>query len=586
MSGATRLSSGSLAQLRHIFPYLLGLAAVCWLNFTYFDRFWLPADEGAYAGIVQWIAEGRLPHRDFFSYRPGYDVWINVLAMKVWGYQIVSLRWPVLILSLASTLVVYRLLVPLNRWVRALGVLWWGLLGLPAVPSPSASQYATLILLGSLFLVGRKRPRELSNGVFMAVGLTLGVACCFRQLSPVLLICGLICWALSHEDFSDKENPSLGGRALVALAALAVTWYGTSKSNVFGIAVFGLPAISLAWQAVFRCRPSSRVVQRLVVWVGLGFCSAFAPLLLGYSLVGILPLWFSDVFLRSSSFLNTGFSRSYHLSDVFYEVAGALGSLQSPLQFLQWTVWLVIFGCSLLVALYTYRATAKGIECPAYVFCGPFLAQASLHIEIEIYLLWSIPICILALVYCGSRTLSDKAVLIIGAALAVGFFNSVVGRPTWVRPPKDFALVNWGGRELLAKYEDPVGLWLPVKQAELYHEGVALIQDVTAQGEPIISLPYSAEWYFLSHRPNVTKHTALGLSLVDRSTLAECQKEIEKIGPRVIVFRPRDKYNTPLSQELRQWLEGSYTLARTIQGYEFLVSNGAKELPVSSVPLR
>ena len=39
----------------------------------------------------------------------------------------------------------------------------------------------------------------------------------------------------------------------------------------------------------------------------------------------------------------------------------------------------------------------------------------------------------------------------------------------------------------------------------------------------------------------------------------------------MVIFRIKDKYNTPWTLELRRWLQGSYQLIKSDSGYEFLV---------------
>lgn len=547
---------------------LIALPVVLWLLAGYgANSFWLAADEGAYADCAWRVLQGQMPHRDFLLNRPGADLWVNALAFQVAGAKLSSLRWPVLILAVLQTMFVARLLRPLGLAVTVLGIFWVTALGLPAVPSPSSSLYSNFFVLAALAVASIERPWKRPRWLLL-LGALWGLAFCCRQLAAVFLGCGLLGWALSQRELEDREDPSWVARGFLLLSALVLTWYGTGRSDLYGILFFGLPPALLAWRAFWLARPSRALCGPILAWTALGFVGAAVPLALFYAWQGVLVAWLRDIVVTSGSFLKLGFAANFLLSDILRDVLRAVPLIRTPLSLLQLATWLALLFLPAVLAGYCWK---KGADVPVYVYSGPFLALAALHLEIAIYLFWALPVAALGGVYLLTRVSRPGGLApVVGGLLLVGFFNSAVGKPVWTRDQRDFVLTPWGGRERLVYLGGGADLWLPPAVAQFYARTVALVQSESRPGEPILSFPYSPEWYVLCDRPNPTPYAAPGLSLTDPTSLRSYEMGIEQSRPAVILFRRTDKYNTPYTFQLREWLERDYRLLRQENGYEIL----------------
>ncbi len=579
ISDAIKVKNSSPLSFEDDWPFFLGLAAVLAMLWAYgYKSFWLPADEGVYAHCADRVLDGQLPERDFVTVKAGLYLWTDVLAFKTLGVKLSSLRWPMLIVAVLQTPMVYLLLRPLGRWTAVLGVIWAGAIGMPAVQNPSSGLFAKIFVIGALLVAGIGQPWK-SRSRLLVLGALIGLVFACRQLDAAYLGCGLLSWVLARKELEDRTDWSFLGRGLLLCSAVGVGWYGLGRSDLFGKIAFGLAPTLLAWQAFGKGRPSRRIVNRILLWGGSGFVLAFLPLAIPNALAGNFSNWFSSVFLKSMDHLDFQYFTTYFLSDIVTAVGTAVPLIRSPVALVQLLTWLFLLFVSFGVGVFCLIQRYKSSEVPAYVFCGPFLAMGSVHFEIAIYLLWSIPIVVLGGIYCLNRLdlpLKPKGVPIVGLVLFCGFFNSVVGKPVWLREQKDFVLTGLGGRLPLVYLGGAADLYIPGPYADFYQRSIAMIQAEVDPTETIFCFPNHPEWYFLTRRKNATRYIVAGAEILDEPSFAEAQATLDQTRPKVIVFRHNDLCTTPYTERLRTWLDEDYEIIHQEADYDFL---RRKELP-------
>lgn len=538
------------------------------------QSWWLPADEGVYAHTTQRLLEGELPHRDFIYLHPGAVLWLDLLAFKLGGVSLAVLRWPAVWANLAQAVVVYLLLRSRGRDVAALGVVWTGAIGLPAIPSPSASVICTAFCMGALLVASQPEPWK-SRRALILLGWLLGMAFLCRQLGAAYLGCGLLSWVLATGPVQDSGRGSLVGRLLLLLSALAVVLSIWSRTNLFGTLVFGAGPALLAAQALWKGRPMASVTNRLIGWVGTGFGLAFVPMLVYYACVGILGLWLREAFVASLSSFDVGFATMFRYSDLCSGVLSALPMIRSPLQVVQLSVWLGLLFATPITAAYSLYQRQVGREVPTFVFCAPFFALSALIVEIEVYLFWSLPAVLTALLAIASDRTGPRRPWCLGFAvvLLLGFLNSAVGKPVWLEPRPSFVLTQWGGRRPLVHLEGPADLYLPAPTAAFYQRSVELIHKHVGPEETIFSFPYHPEWYFLAQRKNPTRYTTPSQSISNPEQLAQMEALVRQARPKLLVYGRDDPFNTSFTRQLRQKLSDAYHLVGDENGYEFLLRN-------------
>ena len=294
--------------------------------------------------------------------------------------------------------------------------------------------------------------------------------------------------------------------------------------------------------------------------------------------MGNFSNWFASVFWKARDHIDFQYLTTYFLSDIATALWDAVPLMRSPLALVQLCTWVFLLFVSFGVGVYCLVQRSKGLEVPAYVFCGPFLSLGSVHFEIAVYLLWSIPIAVLGGIYCLRRLESrfySGGFPVVAFVLFLGFFNSVVGKPVWLRDQKDFVLTGLGGRLPLVYLGGAADLYIPGPYADFYERSIAMIQADVHPAETIFCFPSHPEWYFLTRRKNPTRYIYPGVEIFDEDSLAEAQSTLNEAQPKMIVFRRNDFCTTPFTERLREWLDKDYEILHQEADYEFLRRKGA-----------
>jgi hypothetical protein len=562
-------------------PFLLAFAAVVALiaEFGVHDL-WLPADEGVYAHTAQRALEGELPHRDFVYQHPGLLLWLDVLSFKIAGVTLAALRWPAIVANLAEIVLAYLFLRPHGRGLAALGMLWVGMVGMPAIPSPSASVVCMAFCMATLWVAHPPAPWD-DRARLVLAGCLLGLAFLCRQLGAAYLACGLLSWVLSTRPTQLSGRSSVVGRLLLLLSALVVLLSIWGRTDPLGNLLFVAGPVLLSLQALGLGRPAPAITYRLVGWVGFGLLLAFLPLLLCYAYLGILGDWVQDAFVASLSQRDVGFASAYRYSDLLVEICLAAPSIRSPLQLLQLTTWLFLLLATPLTAAYALLRRAQGGEVPPIVFCAPFLALTALIVEIEVYLLWALPPVMVAVMAILGQLPSGRQrrwSLVALALCLIAFFNSSVGKPVWSQPRPEFVLTPWGQRPGLVYLGGTADLNIAPPVAAFYSRSIELIQSHVGPGEAIFSFPYHPEWYVLAQRKNPTRYTTPSQAVASVEQLDQLERQVRQGNPKMIVYFRDDPFNTPFTRQLRQRLEQGYRLLKDEGGYEFLLRKDEEDV--------
>ena len=97
--------------------------------FGFYDRGWVPHDEGAIAQSAERVLAGEMPHRDFDEIYTGGLTYLHAVAFKTLGLNLISLRIVLLVFFLAFVPALYALAVRLAPPIVAaavtlVGVVW------------------------------------------------------------------------------------------------------------------------------------------------------------------------------------------------------------------------------------------------------------------------------------------------------------------------------------------------------------------------------------------------------------------------------------------------------------------------------
>ena len=109
----------------------------------------------------------------------------------------------------------------------------------------------------------------------------------------------------------------------------------------------------------------------------------------------------------------------------------------------------------------------------------------------------------------------------------------------------------------------------------VYGRLLQFVQQESRPGEPILAMPNDAELYFLADRPSPVRfyNSALGIRTPDE--LAAVIQRLDADPPRVLIFRPDDKYNTDRSRAVLDHLRSRYDYKGRIAGRDLYVRSGS-----------
>ena len=103
----------------------------------------------------------------------------------------------------------------------------------------------------------------------------------------------------------------------------------------------------------------------------------------------------------------------------------------------------------------------------------------------------------------------------------------------------------------------------------VYTRLVQAIERESTVNDSILALPNDAELYFLARRRNPVRfyNSALGVQRDDDAV--DVIRLLETEPPRLVIFRPNDKYDTALLQRIMSVVRARYVRRGDVEGLEF-----------------
>ncbi len=277
------------------------------------DHSWIAHDEGLLAQSAERVLDGQLPHRDFDDAYTGGLSLLHAAAFRLLGIKLTSLRWVLLVFSLAFTAAVYGIASRVSRPVAAalvtLVCVAWSVpiyfAGMPSWYNLFCAAFGTLALLRHLE-TGRRRWLLIAG---LCCGLSILIKVIGLFFTAAVLLFLLFREQTLTEDDADADSPSaafklLSGGALLVFCGLLASLV-SRRPSAFGLLHFLVPGLALAafllWNESrlrhggFRRR--WRRLRRLGLPFGLGVVLPIAVFLVPYLTSSALPELWNGVFI-------------------------------------------------------------------------------------------------------------------------------------------------------------------------------------------------------------------------------------------------------------------------------------------------
>jgi hypothetical protein len=550
-------------------PWISILVTVTLINagllWWYHDRTWFGPDDGQLAHVAERILAGKILHQDIQDVRPGYVNFINAAALHVFGPSLLSLRYPLALIVLVQSMLLFFLF-------RSHGAMMAGALSLGSVAlgvlhyiNPNHHWYAlffTILLICHLTWTPRTSRwyLPLAGLLIVTVGLT-------RHLTGAFVGMGTLSYLLFEESRNLKISypwrEQWMGRLLCGSMLALLSLYLLRSTDVAAFLMFGLwPVAFLAWQLTTAMGPNNRTI-RICAGLLLGIVIGALPLLAYHVMNGSLAAMINDNFVRALDVLNWDHTKK--LNYWMLPFAGViefgnhpgLSSLLDALYFLALPFFAALNGFVLLLAV-RRRPLTISLALPVL---AAFYSLVSLFHQIPVYLYLTVILSIAGslwvLVALKPRwKLPMSAMLVVLSGGSIAF---QAGEPITrsimdhIRPAKTEL---FDSRGQLPK----VDLWINENSLEAYKKVVRIIEEETHQGDYIFAVPNNSELYFMTERRNPFRFFSTDHGVLSETEVQGVIQRLERLRPRIITFSPGDTRNTTHSLAIMEHVRAHSTL--------------------------
>ena len=550
------------------------LAVVCfavWVQLTFYDQFWWPPDDGAYAHVAQRILAGEVLNRDIQDLHAGYINFTNALALSLFGPKLVAMRYPLALLGVVEACIVFFLLLPRGTLVATAGAAAMTALGFIQFLNPTAHWYALflfIVLLGTLTAM----PRE-SRWRLELVGFLLATIFLYRQLTGVLVAIGVLTYLLcepagSRSGFRNR----LLARTVLAIMGVGLLGYLIGKADWGAAALFGFgPMALIIWVAVYGA-DDNRGAARTVGKLGLGAFVGLIPLVIYHWTTGSLGAWIDDAFLAAFALTELPFFSDARYARLLLIAIAVTSGSPEPWAWASSLFWIAVLLLAPITAFLTMRALASERQTGAarghlLPFLTSFYALAAVHFQIPVYLMYTAASSLIGLLWFATpRSYSKPILLGLAAFLVAAGLYFQAGQPM----TRGYSGTVSGTRVPAVAVPDApaIGLRVPADDAARYRDLLRLIENETAPNAFILALPVNPELYFLSGRRNPTRFFNAALGMRNESEFQAVLETLRRNPPQLVFFQPNDKYNTVYVHRLVELVRGRYEMLPARGGFE------------------
>ncbi len=534
------------------------------------DRFWWPPDDGAYAHVALRILNGEVLNRDVHDHHLGYINLANALWLWLFGPDLLSLRYPLAVMSFLQACLVFALLRPAGP-VLALGAsIAMSALAQVQFLNPTAHWYSLFVLVLIVCALSWI-PRD-ARGRLEAIGYLIVTLVLFRQLSGAIVAIGALAFLLAEAPARQPVRNAWTARAAIAVMAVGLAGYLLFKTGLVAFVLFGLGPLGVLYWAARVTAKGPLEISILGARLALGGAAALLPLLAYHISNDSLGSWLDDTVLSALYLTELEFIRapSFALLSLFgLQQAIAPADMAALLNGIYWFALPLLplaLGAALVHGL--FRQGRAGAAFHPLPFLAVFYAAVSAHYQIPVYLYYTTAMTLIGLLALTVRADPRRRAAAAGAAVAVSalalWFHA--GQPLsrgldGIIAGERIPYVYAGGIERAQ-------LWMSAPDARTYGELLDTIARETPADSTILAVPFNPEIYFLSDRRNPTRYFNLAVGLRGEQELQEVLRKLRRNPPLLVFYRPEDKYNTAITERLMDFVRIRYEAMPARGGFE------------------
>jgi hypothetical protein len=528
------------------------------LMIIFHNRFWAPADEGNYAHVAERLLSGQVLHRDVQDVHAGYVNFVNAAAFSIFGLQMVSLRYPLALLTVLQSGLVFLLLRPRGLVPAVLGALSLTSLTFVQFLNPTANWYCLFLTVATIAWLTWVPPGQ--RGRHFVTGVLVGTSFLFRQLSGVFLVIGALVYLLLERQGPPAEGRPHLARIVLLSLGIGLAGYVLRTTDPIGWVLLGVWPFAILFQAWRRTTMSNRELADSCLLLLLGAVTSALPLI-GYHIAnGSVRDWWGDAFAAAASLPGLDFMKrpGYLMMAILAWRGIQSGDIATRLNAV-FSAALLLLAAVLGVLLFRALVRAPGgSSIHPLPIIAIFYSLASLHYQLPIYLFYTVGLALAAILWLTAQSSTLNRVLTRCAAaflVGVGLYYQA-GMPLTRHLQGIVAGERRFPGALLAS--SVAGIYVDTADAALYQKLIHLTEQETQPGDTIFALPTNAELYFLSRRTNPFRFYNTALGLRSSADLDSALHILTCYPPKLVFYNAQDKYNTPESAQLAALVQARY----------------------------
>ena len=540
------------------------------LLWDFHDRYWYPVDEGIYAHIAERLLAGEVLHVNLVDFHPGYGDFLNAAAFRVFGIDLVSLRYPLIAGAFLQSVFVFALLKRRSLLLAACAAVASIALGVIHFLNPTPHWYA---LFGTCCLVYWMNAAPRVDSIrLVGAGFLVGAITLFHQLLGVLVGAGVLVVALQDQSGEAQGRQRLVGQSLLVFVLIGLVAYlmRSPAMEFSGVVLFACWPLAILLRSVTRVRTTNADACRVVLLLVAGALLSSVPLLV---YCAAHNSWHQT--LTNSVFAALSLGVRSTEAPSWYGLLALAGFFQTltpstPVEFVNGLFWTVL---PLLAAingvLVLTAAQERNPQMNALPILSAFYAVSSLYMQDAIYLFFSAGLSLTAILWWLSAQRRTARIVgacaaIILSAIAVAFH---AGQPA---TRSNIELLR-GVNVLSGRSTAPLtraSLRLDALEQSAYPDLVKVIEANVAPGAPIFAVPNDSTLYFLTQRTNPFGFYNTGLSIQNTNELNAILDRLRTEPPRLVTFRPDDQYNNWSSRAVMEYVRKHYDRIDVVGGVE------------------
>ncbi|NKB56447.1 MAG: hypothetical protein GKS00_08935 [Alphaproteobacteria bacterium] len=574
MSESTSKPSIYTSSLKRQFgPTLLAFLATLTVSAAilihFYDRFWWPADDGAYAYVAARVLAGDVLNRDVQDIHMGYINFFNAFIFWLFGDRLVSLRLPLVATGLVQACIIFFLFRP--RGIIAAMVTASALTALSFVQflNPTPHWYA-LFLMISIIGCFCWIPRENLWRAFI-IGLLLMTLFLFRQLSGAIAGVGVMAYLLFEAPRGAVGRNTLIARSLMAIMLVGLGGYLLAKSDPTAFLLFGIWPLTILGYGLFKMTVANREIARQCLSLILGGAVAAAPLFAYHFHHGSFGTWYTDTVL--SAFNLTGLDFIGVPRHLIYAINSAiqivaLENFDATVNGLFWVSLVFVtpvLGILLLIDLLRRDGAAPVLH--PLPFLALFYGPISVHYQIPNYLFFTVGLSLTGLIWMLTSAPGWRYWTISICAI----FFTVTGLHYHAAQPASRGLSGMlkGTRTAVVTSEalNHVGLSVESTDIAVYRHISELVEREVRADQTILAIPVNPEIYFITERRSPFRFFSSALGIQTEAELTHVLKTMRNRPPQLVFHRPGDKYNTKSGDAVMAYVREHYTTLKSHGGF-------------------